>query len=344
MPLELVVVAPRTPAFREYTDPTPGPDQVLVTSEFTAAKHGTERGFYHGTAALTRGRMNEHNIYVRDESSTGPVFPIPLGNMTVGRVAAVGAAVTRWKPGQRVFLWAGFRQTHLVSQDKLWAAPEDMPAESIVYWDPAEFAYAGVVSGGVTLGCRVAVFGLGAIGLMAVQMARLSGATEIFAVDTYEIRRAAATRCGATAVLDPTACDAGRVIKESTAGQGVDVSLEASGAVPALQQSIRAAGRGGKIVTLGVYEGPATGLRLDEDWHRNQQVLIAARGGIGTPIYGQPTWSGERIRQTAFDLLRTGTVHAEGLVTPIVPFAQVAEAYREVDDHPERSIKLAVRY
>ena len=67
----------------------------------------------------------------------------------------------------------------------------------------------------IRLGDQVAVFGLGAIGLMAVQMARIAGADQVIGVDPIEARRGVAKALGADVALDPLAddSDAGMAIR-----------------------------------------------------------------------------------------------------------------------------------
>jgi threonine dehydrogenase-like Zn-dependent dehydrogenase len=221
--------------------------------------------------------------------------------------------------------------------------PDGMSPESAVYLDPGIFALAGIRDGAVSLGDRVAIFGLGAIGQMAVQMARLSGAVEVFGVDLFSLRRKMAERYGATRAIDPAGCDVGRMIKEETRGMGVDVALELSGASAALHAAIRATARGGRIVTVGCPEGGASDLRLGEDWARNQQVMIASRG-TAAPGHGHGSWVGRRLNDTVWRLLARGDVKTEGLVTPVVPFEEAAEAYEKADKNPKDVVKFAVRY
>lgn len=342
MPLELVAAAPCNPELREYKEPPLGENQVRVKSEFGSVKHGTERGFYRGNASLARGFMNKDHIYIQDDTKK-TIYPYPLGNISVGSVAETGFKVTKWKVGNRVFLYGGLRQRHTVSEDEIFPAPEDMHAEIIVYLDPAKYAFGGVLDGGVTLGYRVAVFGLGAIGQMAVQMARLCGALEVFGIDVYELRRKTAERYGATKTIDPSTCDVGRTVKEATGGMGVDVSIEVSGVHKALHHAIRATMRGGKIVTVGLYESGAVDLRLGEDWHRNQQTMIASQGP-NFPSHLHPYWAGNHWADTVWELLRRKWLKVDGLVVPVVPFEKSAEAYKEIDEHPADSIKLGVRF
>ena len=74
--------------------------------------------------------------------------------------------------------------------------------------------------GQVRVGDAVAVFGMGDIGLMVVQIAKLSGAYPIIAVDPLENRQKVAQICGADLILDPTTCDAGVEIKKATENRG----------------------------------------------------------------------------------------------------------------------------
>ena len=53
-------------------------------------------------------------------------------------------------------------------------------------------------------------------------------------------------------------------------------------------------------------------------------------------------WDKKRGNKEAFDLLVDGRLNAEGLIDPIVPFNRVAEAYMQMNEHPEPGIKLGV--
>ena len=123
----------------------------------------------------------------------------------------------------------------------------------MVFTDPARFALAAVHDAQIKLGDRVAVFGMGAIGLLALQMARLNGARQVLAIDPIAQRRTLAKQVGADIVIDPSACDAGLAIKEATGGHGVDVALEISGIYSALQHAIRCVQREGTVVTASYY-------------------------------------------------------------------------------------------
>jgi threonine dehydrogenase-like Zn-dependent dehydrogenase len=336
-------MGPREPVLREYEEPALQPEQVRVRSEFSAPKHGTELQIYRGTSPVSSGRYDPEYKHFVPRESPGAMFPMRLGNMTIGTVTEVGAGVTRFRVGDRVYGHLPIRETHTVAQGRLEPVPEGMTPEQIVYLDPGEFALAAVRDANIRLGETVALFGLGAIGFMVLQMARLSGATWIAAIDPLANRREMATRYGADIVLDPRAVDVSKAVKDANGGRGVDVAIEASGNYRALHEAIRVTAFGGLTVPLAFYEGDAVGLRLGEEAHHNRSTIRFTRS-ISDPNREHPMWDRERVLRVTEGLMQSGKVRVEGLVHPVVPFAEAAEAYRRIDEAPQESIKLGVVY
>lgn len=95
------------------------------------------------------------------------------------------------------------------------------------------------------------VIGAGAVGLAAVQGARLAGAARIIAVDPNPARRALAAAVGATDLCDPQADDPAAFGRALTAGRGADVVIESAGVPAAFCASVEAVRPGGQVVWLG---------------------------------------------------------------------------------------------
>ena len=112
---------------------------------------------------------------------------------------------------------------------------------------------------------RWRLFGLGAIGLMLIQLAKLSGAHPILGIDPLANRREAAKACGADAVIDPTSDDAGLLLKKKTANRGVDVAIDYSGSVHAMQAALRGVAFGGNVVAGAFPQGALRGSQLHLD-------------------------------------------------------------------------------
>ena len=306
----------------------------------------------------------------RDPSDALKTSPKPLGNMAVGTVSEVGSAVRRYQAGDRVFGHFPIRETQTVEETNADPMPAGLTEEAAVCLDPVVMALA-IRDANIKLGDRVAVFGLGAIGLVTIQLAQLAGAATVIVADPLASRRDLAMAFGAAVALDSAVDggDAGMAIRRltgdaptapmpreqtrliggyldrptQTSNLGVDVAIETSGSVAALHQAIRATRFGGTICMISFYGRDATGLYLGDEFHVNQLQLVSARSE-SQPLRDAPGWTLERMVRLGLDWLARGRVRVEGIVTPIVPFAESAEAYRAIDEHPEQSIKLGIRF
>ena len=103
----------------------------------------------------------------------------------------------------------------------------------------------------VEAGASVAVIGCGAVGLNAVQGARLAGAERIIAIDISAARREGAKPFGATDFVDAAAGDAAERVRGLTGGRGADYVIECAGHERAFQLSVEAVRPGGQVVWLG---------------------------------------------------------------------------------------------
>jgi len=323
MPKELVAVAPREPVLREYEDGPVPEGHVRVQVEHGAPKRGTEMTMYYGLR--------------------GAGFPQGLGNMCVGKIIEVGDGVEDWEVGERVAGHGHLKETHTWRSGGVLKMPERMTWKEAVCYDPAHFALSAIRDGQVRVGDRVAVFGLGAIGLMTQQYAREAGADFIACVDPIEGRRAVAEKTGADLVLDPTACDVGEVLKEATGGLGIDVAIETSAVYNALDDAIRSVAFEGTVVVAGWAKECKGGLDLGAVAHFNIPNLIFARAN-SDPNRDHPRWNFGRIIQSCWKWLAEGRFDCEDIVDPVIPFEDSVEAYIEMDNHPERSVKLGISF
>ena len=340
MPRELVAVAPRTPVLREYEEQPLKPNELRIKSIFSAPKHGTElRPYRADTKDQTSPFDGQKRIHIGEGGD--PKFPIQLGNMAVGNVIEVGQEVASSQIGDKVFGHLPIRETHTVNQGRIKKVPKGMSSEAIVYSDPAGVALCAIQGSQICLGSSVIIFGLGAIGQMALQLARLQGARWIAVSDPIPVRRKVAKNHGADLVIDPTIDDVGFIVKDQTENAGVDVSIETSGSYAAMNDALRATAYGGKIVSAAYYTGDSSVLSFEGEWHRNQLTIISTRD-VNSTLRDHPLWNTPRLHTEAFALLQEDRISVDGLVHPIVPFSQAAEAYRVIDEKPAESIKLGI--
>jgi S-(hydroxymethyl)glutathione dehydrogenase / alcohol dehydrogenase len=153
---------------------------------------------------------------------------------------------------QLMFLGA-FAEYAIVADHQAIVVPQELP------FDRACLIGCGVMTGvgaalnvaAIGYGDTVMVIGVGAVGLAAVQGARLAGAGEIIAADLDDKKLALAERVGATCRVNAASEDPAATAKAKSSGRGVDVVLEAAGSPASFRASVEAVRPGGEVIWLG---------------------------------------------------------------------------------------------
>jgi threonine dehydrogenase-like Zn-dependent dehydrogenase len=348
MPYELLLTEPRSIGLVPYDEHPVGPDQIRAEAIVSGVSHGTELALYRGVSPFD-GRRFDADLRLFVDDVRAKTYPMRLGYEWVGNVRKAGVEVDAAEVGDLVHLALPHRETQTVTLDDHprapWSVlPKSLDPERATLLQSVTIALQAIHDARLKLGDAVAVFGLGAFGLLAVQLARLSGAGWIAGIDPIAGRRQLAHRLGADLVLDPTAGDAGRELKVGTGRAGVDVAIELSGRYAALHQAMRSVRLAGTVVAAGFYTGSAGDeLRLGEEWHHNRLTLVGSMSGWGAP-HREPGWDRRRLRATALDLLVRGSLDVNALVTHRIPFARAAEAYELIDRSPEEVLRVVLTY
>lgn len=346
MPQGLYVPQAEVVELRDYAEPPLAADQVRVCTEFAAIKHGTLFYLFSGKSPFESQRFDlDLRLFVpraQDDHSGGLAGRF-IGDLAVGRVTEVGGAVTKFQVGDRVYGYGAVAETLTKPQDALHLADPALRDEDIVCLDPALYAYAAVRDARVCLGDRVVIFGMGAIGLCAVQMLKRGGCLTVIAVDPIAKRRSLARELGADVVLDPTETDVARAVRDLL-GTGADLALETSGHYGALHECMRTVRPCARIVTLGYYKGKGAALELGAEWLHNRLELICSMPVWDNPLREAPIWDLARLERTVVEFFANGWLTSQGIVDPIVPLADAAQAFLEIYRNPTTAIKLGVRF
>jgi S-(hydroxymethyl)glutathione dehydrogenase/alcohol dehydrogenase len=181
--------------------------------------------------------------------------------------------------GRRVHGHAGigaFAEQLVVSRNSVVPTASDLPAGQLAMLScgfTTGFS-AVATSSRARAGSIVAVFGLGGVGLAAVQAAHLVGASDVIVVDPVAFKRESAMRLGATAAVEHVE-HAVEAIHEMTDGRGVDVAFEAIGRDDVANDAYHATRRGGQLVLIG--GSRTSGPR----WTLNDQML-SSKEVVGT--------------------------------------------------------------
>jgi 2-desacetyl-2-hydroxyethyl bacteriochlorophyllide A dehydrogenase len=191
--------------------------------------------------------------------------------------------------------------------------PEGMADDVALFaGDVMGTGFHAVDASGMCPGDVAAVFGLGPVGLCAVQIARAAGAAHVFAIDTVPERLAIAASYGATA-LHATEQDVKAAVRGTTEGRGVDVAVDAVGDPRVLDTAIRITRACGVVQCVGVYAERAE-VHMGLLWLK----AIQLRGGQANVL-------GHVDRVLA--MLSAGVLDPTALVTHHMNLDQAPEAY-----------------
>lgn len=183
------------------------------------------------------------------------------------------------------------------------------------------------VSAGVGPGSTVVVVGDGAVGLCAVLAAKRLGAARIIAMSRHESRQALAREFGASDIVAERGDEGVAAVKELLGGFGADCVLEAVGTEESMDQAIRSARPGGSVGYVGVPNG---GPKLPV------RTLFGSNIGVNGGVAPVRNY----VEELLADVL-DGSINPGRVFDLEVPLAEVAEAYRAMDER--RAIKVLVR-
>jgi len=153
-----------------------------------------------------------------------------------------------------------FAEYVVLPETVLWKTSNSIPPELACVQEPLGNAVDAALTEDLT-GQTVLITGCGPTGLFAAAVARTAGAAMIIATDVSAYRLDIAKQVGADHVLNAKTETAERIaaaIREITAGEGVDASLEMSGNPAALHQAFSAVKNGGRVTLFGIPTGPMT--------------------------------------------------------------------------------------
>jgi alcohol dehydrogenase len=234
-----------------------------------------------------------------------------------------GPSLLRGADGEVVHHQLGvsaFSEYVVAAQESLVVIPRDVPFEVASMFGCAVLTGAGAVlnTARPAPGDSLAVFGLGGVGLSAVMGARAAGARPLIAVDPVAEKRELALRLGATHACAPE--DAVEEIARLTGG-GAAYAVEAVGSAPVMAECLRAVGRGGTVVSVGL---PAPDRRLD--------VPALAFAGEGKSLVG--SYMGDAVPRRDIprflELWRAGLMPVELMHTGTLPLDALNEALEEL--------------
>ncbi|MDO8588791.1 MAG: zinc-binding dehydrogenase [Armatimonadota bacterium] len=340
--VRIVIEAPRKVGFVTEQLPPVGKDQVLVRAIASGISAGTEMSIYRGTSPFFAKDYDEASGLFLRTNTPAVTYPFGVSYEHVSEVAEVGANVRNVKPGDNVFSFHYHSTAAVLDMDQVYRIPDELE-DPVLGVTSALLAvtFQGILDASINLGETVAVFGLGIVGQLAVQLSRMSGAQRVIGVDLLPDRLRLASKGAAAGVINPRDVeDVAVEIRNLNGGRAPDVVLECSGSYKALHEATRAAGYNGRVITLSYYQGSGSDLFLGEEFHHNRVQIVCSRFLVPNPSLGR--WDMNRRMETVMGLLPRLDLH--GFITRRIPYRQAAEGYRLVDEHPDRELLVVFEY
>jgi threonine dehydrogenase-like Zn-dependent dehydrogenase len=345
----LAVTAPRTVAYFDETaeDRPLQPQEVRVRTFYSGISAGTELTYYRGSNVyLSKQWDADRRLFLPTETGQGSyAYPVRnWGYEEVGEVIESGAEAEDLPPGTIVYGTWGHRTTAIIAADfaRERRLPEGVDPLLGIFSHIGTITMNGILDSTIRLGETVAVFGLGVVGNVVGQLAKLSGA-QVIGVDLLPLRLEKAREVGFDVVIDGKAESAAERIKALTGNRGADVCIEASGAIPALNEAIRACAYNSKVVALGLYQGGASGLILGDEFHHNRINLVCSQvGGVSAEL--QQRWNRLRLVHTFMNLLAQKRVQMHPLITHIDSAWKAQQLYELIDSRSDEVIQAVLDF
>jgi L-iditol 2-dehydrogenase len=277
--------------------------------------------------------------------------PLVLGHEVAGVVAAVGEGVRHCRVGDRIcaahhvpcnachyclsghhtvcdtlrrtnFEPGGFaeyvRLPAINVEQGIFPLPDEVSFEEATFVEPLACVLRGQRLAHLQPGQSLLVIGSGIAGLLHIQLARTSGASQIVATDIVDYRLEAARRFGADVAVHARDC-APASLRQAADGRLADLVVVCSGATSAISQALESVERGGTILFFAPTEpGVSVPISVNDLFWRNEITLTSSYGGSPADY------------AAALELIQAGKIHAREMTTHRLGLAETGLGFQLV--------------
>jgi L-iditol 2-dehydrogenase len=286
--------------------------------------------------------------------------PVIIGHELSGDVVEVGNKVTKVKIGDRVTVepqdgcgtceaclraqinceqrkapgigtWYGTMAEYFVTPEStVFVLPDGLSYNQGVLVEPLAVGVHAVKKAGIKMGDRVAILGAGPIGLLTQAAALAAGATTILTTDVFDYCLAAARQLGAAHTLNIRQKANWVEEAKELAGGSFDKVFITAGVPGIVNQALSLLKKGGKVIAVAMF-------------HEEQALDIIQLQSQEKEIIGSLTYLRDDT-QAAVELIASGRVNTEAVITHVLPFTQADEGFRLVDKKQDDSIKVIIEF
>jgi len=278
---------------------------VTVRALYSGVSRGTE-------SLVFNGRVPESEYQrMRAPFQEGDFpFPVKYGYASVGEVVDGPAELL----GRRVFCLYPHQSRYIVPVSAVTLLPDELPAERAVLAANMETAINGLWDASPGIGDRIAVIGLGVVGLLVGWLANRIPGTRVTVIDTNPGRESVAQTLG---------LDFGVALERDDH----DVAFHTSGHPSGLETALAAAGIEGRIIEMSWYGDQPVPVPLGGQFHSRRLQLRSSQVGRIAP-HRQPRWNHGQRLELALSLLRDSSLDA--LISGETPFDAMPETMTRI--------------
>ncbi len=324
--------------YKDFEDPQISGDEVLVK--------------------IAAASICGSDVHGMDGSTGRRIPPIVMGHEASGEIVAVGGAVTSYELGDRVTfdstvycgkcdfckqgkvnlcqdrkvlgvscgdyrMHGAFAEYLAVPARILYRVPDGVSYEKAAMVEPLSIALHAANMTDIKINDTAVVIGAGMIGLLIIQVLKISGCTKIIAVDLDQNKLDMAEKFGAIGLKsDENVIDA---ILSITNGRGADIAFEAVGINATIQTAINSVKKGGAVTLVGNL-APEVTLPL-------QKVVTGQ-----LKLQGTCNSSGEY--SDCLELIASGDVDVEAFISAVAPLSEGAEWFEKLYNGKDNLMKV----
>ena len=307
----------------EYTRQPLSSEEVLVKKIYTLISPGTE------LACLSGNEFWFH-------------MPQTPGYAAVSEIVEVGNGQHSFKKGDIVFHYGDHSNYQVVTTRGIFLkVPEKLDLKWVPFTRMATIAATSIRVSDIEFGDFVSVTGLGLVGNMAAQLARLQGA-HVIAIDLSPERKKNAERCGITDTHNGDKNSLKQYVMERTGGVGVSTHIEATGVPQVGVNSLELISKLGEIIFLGSPRGEYNTDVTDvlNYCHLFDRGCITFKGAHEWryPVEANAHIKHSLVRnsQIMFELMIQNKLQVEPLISHVLAPEQAAEAYEGLRNNKEQ--------
>jgi 2-desacetyl-2-hydroxyethyl bacteriochlorophyllide A dehydrogenase len=284
-------------------------------------------------------------------------LPVSLGHELAGDVIRIGSKVNSVRTGDRVTvepviacgacppcqkgeygycdnLSYHYRQGQgamadyfVVDQRYVYKLPVGMSYEAGALIEPLAVAVHAIKRAKIGVGDKVAIIGVGPIGILVSAACKAAGAREIIVADLANVRLEMAAAMGATRTVNSSQESVVDVVRELTGGRGIGRSFECVGSEKTFEQSMRCLCKGGIATIVGIFEQPT--IQIPVTLFVSQEITVQGAQGY--------CWDFE----TALAL--SSVIDLGRLVSHVFPLDEVDKALKVALNREEKPVKVVLK-